>query len=1427
MFISAVEPALAAGDKRPQLRRYDQQTGDPSPLLNLLQGKETLMPRQLILLSLFLASVVLAQGNLLRNSAFQDDWASQLFETKNHHWNYSSEYQNRRDYNPDGWWCKGSWVWENADAEPGKRRLVLQGPNAVATQRVNWVMVNDDRQLTGFPDGGGFPDVATQHSKNPLALVRDLMLRVTLKGTEVPEGAGAIEVSWCPWGGMSVADPMGNPAKPLTTASVPIPAGSFQKTVAVKLPASQWLQATRDAAAKDPKEAAAVEKDGLQLPVTAGVSINYTGKTGRVEVQQAELVSAEPRLVNLLLCGDFEGLTTPDYPAGWSRQAEYTYFAPRGYYRFNTWHNNGFPQRGPVTLDTLVAHNGNSSLKMIVASGDEKYVASDPIILNQKEPRLIEVSAWVKTDHLNALNIEATDEKGQRLDGFIFVHKAPISIGTDDWREIRQVFRPREPVQSIKLLLCARGVNGYTLDDTGYQPQNNVSGTIWWDDVQVYEPESSEAELTARTVGTETTGLKINLPKMETADSSMPASVTVRITHDRQLYMNDEKIDIAALQSRLKVMHEKQQVKLLIIQADKSIPYQQIIQVIDAGRLAGIAQFGLATREPSVSASLTNSTPTLTALDMGEQKLGMNQITATLHAQAPCYLCWEMVSPSGKKSACWSDLIKPGKDGTAAVSLPYRITELCPTAYTEYHCKLSVTDTRKKVLNSTDLWIGTWTEPIDLEIGATYLLPEQQQFVRMNLGLSSRSMPYIGAVKLELLRRGTGQVLKTWTLPATPQAIAAQREKIPVELREDFSNLLLFDADVSSLPVQPFNDPQRNWVLRATMLRTNGKPLEWAQPVVSAPFCRLAHDPPQPAITSVTIKKNLLYVNGQPWMPWGACYGHIPVYDGPTDPGKYRDLHNLTGWPYYDRWTSEDYNRFRNDMNCLRYVAGYNDVTDPKLVDELKAKWTKDNLYCSTFFIVPNVVWSMNELLKKTGGPEKLADYIKFTKDDAMVVSTSAGIEEAFGTFHQATEEQLKGMGDAVKYLREQTGKPVMVGHGGGWNRFEFEKVPYYDIFDPETEPWYPAPLHVDLWPLVQGQDKVIWLRPQMYEDVPYERWRYHVFVEMMRGCRGWQIAHGPGDQSTFRGLHAEMEFMKPVIYSPDIGPNISIEPWLEHWSRRYGGKTYLVAAVTHPLRFGSVEWNDEKGGHTTSSALPGERKPLFYDGIQYIPQLIPAEKTRGATLVQWVQLDGKDLPENLVLMLKTDGRWRAAAAWGSFDMGWLRNDKARAYGFLSSFYKNSSGFLGWDDAMVKKALAYMPEKAENMGALPAAGQWVKLEAPLERIGATGMIDGVACLHEGGNVRWGHTSIVFADGSEQVLIGDSLVLPPSQLAKTKISVPGLKAGAKVRVVFEDREITAQNGYFTDDFRGQDLYQRFGGPNGYGIGPEALHVYEIP
>lgn len=198
-------------------------------------------------------------------------------------------------------------------------------------------------------------------------------------------------------------------------------------------------------------------------------------------------------------------------------------------------------------------------------------------------------------------------------------------------------------------------------------------------------------------------------------------------------------------------------------------------------------------------------------------------------------------------------------------------------------------------------------------------------------------------------------------------------------------------------------------------------------------------------------------------------------------------------------------------------------------------------------------------------------------------------------------------------------------------------------------------------------------------------------------------------------------------------------------------------------------------------------------------------------------------------MLVKADGRWTHAASWGAFQAARLRQDPDLASWFLTSFYRHARGFLGWDRKLVGRALVYVPDRSIDMGQLPATGEWVKLEVPLEKIGAADKpLDGVSFLHEGGRVAWRRTALVGPDGTEAVVWGDSLALPPEQLARTRVHIEGLKAGTKVRVLFEDRELTAADGHFVDDFRGQDLYQRFGGGfgAGYGDAPVALHVYEI-
>ena len=1279
--------------------------------------------------------------NLLRNGDFQDDWITLLPENLTLHWSYSPVFANRRDFNPDGWSLKGSWRWLDAGAAAGHRRLVIEGPQAEVRQRVNWVAINDDRQLEGFPDAGGFPSFAAVRSSRPLALVRDLVLRVRVKGTDVPPGAATIEIGLAPAGKVASGDPLGTVVPPTATASVALPEGSFDwRSVEVRLAASDWV---RSAGAADAEAA----KSGPVLPGTASVALRYRGASGRVEVDRAELVSAEPSSPNLLPHGSFEEIDGSGWAAGWKPAEKYTYFPPGLYYLFNSWHNEGFSNRGAPGIDSLVVRSGRRSLRMPALAGDELAVSSAPVVLNQKEARLIEASVWVKTDRVNEIQIDARNEKGERLDGFDFISKSPTSIGTNEWRLLRQVFRPREPVAELTLVLAARGVNGYTLGSTSEEPQNNVAGTVWWDDARLYEPESSAAELSAR-------GVK------PPSDDRPPAT----------LHLAD--------------------------------------------------------------------------LDVGERLLGENLLRATVVNPGEARklaLEWQLTSPAGRVTKFQSAPVDVPARGETSVEVPYVVSAAAAPPYRESRGVLGLLGENGDGVGSTEIALSQWTRPIDLRLGALYLRPEQKELVRMNLGLSHATLAKLRRVRLEIVRRGTGETVATQEIPATPAALEAQLERVPAGLRGDFANLLLAELDVSRLPIEPFVGPERRWFVRATAIGLDGRAVAT---VDSAPFCRQAHDEAQEPVRTVEVRRNLLYVNRRPWIPWGAIYGFAPAYDGPADagPGGYRDFHNLPEWSIYDGFTSKPYNRRDNDFDALRYVPAT--VADAKSREEIERHWKDDGLYAATYFVAPGPVFSWDDLAAKSGSADRLQEVLRFAADAPMIVSTSPGFEESFGAFHAATPEQLRSLAELVRSLRAKTGKPVMVGHGGAWSRFEFEKVPFFDIFDPETEPLFPANLHTDLWPLVAGRDQVIWLRPQLYESVPYERWRFHTYVELMRGARGWQMAHGPADATTFRGLHGELASLTPAMYSSDPGPDVAIEPEIEHWSRRAGGKTYVIAATTHALAFGRWRWSDDARSpagraRVSEPSLPLPRSDNELDriaermqpdwivhGIDSFPDARPWKP--GTKLVQWVRIDPSDPTRGLALVARTDGRWSAMASWGDAEVEVIPKELPLVYWFLRRFYRNAVGFIGYRGEGAAQSFAHAPDTVHAEGALPPAGTWVKLEAPLADLGAVGkMLDGVGLLQRSGRVFWGRTSLVTPDGSETALWGDALGRPPAERARTRVRVAGLRQGALVRVLFEDRQIRAEEGYFEDDFRGQDLYQRYGGPDGYGDAPVALHIYEVP
>ncbi|MDP6505178.1 MAG: hypothetical protein QF886_16265, partial [Planctomycetota bacterium] len=116
--------------------------------------------------------------------------------------------------------------------------------------------------------------------------------------------------------------------------------------------------------------------------------------------------------------------------------------------------------RGGVVIDNLVSHSGKRSLRFNVFPGDEKYVESDAIELNQTKPQVIEIGVMVRADRIRLIDVRAIDELGDDLPTvrpqqpeYSQGGSQLYGAGTFGWRYIRKFVSPRndQPIISMRV----------------------------------------------------------------------------------------------------------------------------------------------------------------------------------------------------------------------------------------------------------------------------------------------------------------------------------------------------------------------------------------------------------------------------------------------------------------------------------------------------------------------------------------------------------------------------------------------------------------------------------------------------------------------------------------------------------------------------------------------------------------------------------------------------------------------------------------------------------------------------------------------------------------------------------------------------------------------------------------------------------------
>jgi biopolymer transport protein TolR len=88
-------------------------------------------------------------------------------------------------------------------------------------------------------------------------------------------------------------------------------------------------------------------------------------------------------------------------------------------------------------------------------------------------------------------------------------------------------------------------------------------------------------------------GIGVNLPQAETQSAPSEDGLTITITKDRYIHMENQIINQFILEDKLKAYFEGQESKIVFIKADKELEYGFVFIVMDIIKKAGIETIGL------------------------------------------------------------------------------------------------------------------------------------------------------------------------------------------------------------------------------------------------------------------------------------------------------------------------------------------------------------------------------------------------------------------------------------------------------------------------------------------------------------------------------------------------------------------------------------------------------------------------------------------------------------------------------------------------------------------------------------------------------------------------------------------------------------------------------------------------------------------
>ena len=95
------------------------------------------------------------------------------------------------------------------------------------------------------------------------------------------------------------------------------------------------------------------------------------------------------------------------------------------------------------------------------------------------------------------------------------------------------------------------------------------------------------------------TQIKIDLPKAKSSEQTKYSTtmVTVQVAKNGSIFIEGQPVEAAAVEGTLKRMLQDPEKQPLMIEADKDVPFQHVVVVMDAAKRIGAAKLGVTVKQ--------------------------------------------------------------------------------------------------------------------------------------------------------------------------------------------------------------------------------------------------------------------------------------------------------------------------------------------------------------------------------------------------------------------------------------------------------------------------------------------------------------------------------------------------------------------------------------------------------------------------------------------------------------------------------------------------------------------------------------------------------------------------------------------------------------------------------------------------------------